>query len=428
MKHPGIFFLIPVFFLLTGCFQGNDDGTLLMWSSNNSQEITFNNKIVDRWNEDHPDRLVHVQPIPEGQSSEEIILAAVVGKTTPDIYANMWQGSVEMYAKAGVLVPLDTLEGFMEFLGSRCSEEVIREITSADGHIYQVPWKVNPIITLYNKNMFKDAGIEDLPGTYSQYLEAGKKIQQDSDGDGYVDRWVGYTTVKVIWYQRLFNFYPMYLAASDGAPLIFDNKAAFDNDYAIGVFRFLQELYNMDYFSRQRMGSSQDPFITERFATLFTGPWQVNYLEKFKPEHMEYGFYHIPVPDGHTGPVYTYGDPKNMVVFNTCDDPQAAWDFISTMINREGDLALLSITGQFPRRSQLSQDPYFSEFFKDNPGLEPFAQQVDYIIGVDNHELIVEVFDIISQEYEACVIYNKKTPEKAIADAARAVDVLLGSN
>ena len=316
----------------------------------------------------------------------------------------------------------------MEFIRDRCDSLTIQEITSSDGHIYQVPWKVNPIITLYNKNMFKDAGIEDLPSTYSQYLEAGKKIQKDSDGDGYVDRWVGYTTVKVIWYQRLFNFYPMYLAASDGAPLIIDNKAAFDNDYAIGVFRFLQELYNKDYFSRQRMGSSQDPFIMERVATLFTGPWQVNYLEKFKPEHMEYGFYHIPVPDGHTGPIYTYGDPKNMVVFNTCNDPQTAWDFISTMINREGDLALLSITAQFPRRSQLSQDPYFSEFFKDNPGLAPFAQQVDYIFGIDNHELIVEVLDIISQEYEACVIYNKKTPEKAIADAAQAVDVLLGSN
>jgi multiple sugar transport system substrate-binding protein len=37
----------------------------------------------------------------------------------------------------------------------------------------------------------------------------------------------------------------------------------------------------------------------------------------------------------------------------------------------------------------------------------------------------VEVFDIISQEYEACVIYGRKTPEAAVKDAADAVDVLL---
>ncbi len=96
-----------------------------------------------------------MQPIPEGQSSEEVILAAVVGKTTPDIYANMWQGNVEMYAHAEVLIPLDTLKGFLEFIQERCdSADVIKEITSSDGHIYQVPWKVNPIMTIYNKNMF----------------------------------------------------------------------------------------------------------------------------------------------------------------------------------------------------------------------------------------------------------------------------------
>ncbi|MBC8488409.1 MAG: extracellular solute-binding protein [Bacteroidetes bacterium] len=424
-KVPVFVILLSVFFV--SCKRNNDNKELLFWSSNNAQEITFSKMLVEKWNKEYPDKPVHVQPIPEGQSSEEIILAAVVGKTTPDIYANMWQGSVEMYAKAGVLVPFDTLDGFMEFIKTRCSDEVISEITSSDGHIYQVPWKVNPIITLYNKGMFELEGINTVPVTYSQYYSAAEKIKKDRDNDGYVDRWIGYTTVKVIWYQRLFNFYPFYLAASNGAPLIKDNKAAFNNDFAIGVFSFLQKLYKNNYFSKQRMAAAQDPFIMQRVATLFTGPWQISYLDKFKPEDLEYSFYPIPVPDNHEGPVYTYGDPKNLVIFNTCKDPQTAWDFIKTIIDKEGDLKLLEITGQFPRRKNLVDDPYFSDFLKQDPKMEIFAQQVEYIKGVDNHELIVEVFDIISQEYEACVIYDRKTPEKAIHDAARAVDVLLGN-
>ena len=419
-------FIIIIGIVISSCKSSKDNEHLLFWSSNNAQEIGYSKKMINQWNKKYPEKQIKFQPVPEGQSSEEIILASVVGKTTPDIYANMWQGSVEMYANAGVLVPFDTLDGFMEFIRERCSEQVIEEITSSDGHIYQVPWKVNPIITLYNKGLFESVGIDSLPKTYSQYLEAGSKIELDKDGDGYIDRWVGYTTVKVIWYQRLFNFYAMYLAASNGAPLIKNNKAAFNNQYAIGVFRFLQELYNRGYFSRQRMSSSQDPFVMERVATLFTGPWQVPYLNKFKPEHLEYGFYSMLVPDDHEGPVYTYGDPKNIVIFNTCEDPQAAWNFISTMINKQGDLSLLETTGQFPRRKNLNADPYFSDFLAANPKLEVFAKQVDYIKGVDNHELIVEIFDIISQEYEACVIYNKKTPEEALADAERAVNVLLG--
>ena len=54
-----------------------------------------------------------------------------------------------------------------------------------------------------------------------------------------------------------------------------------------------------------------------------------------------------------------------------------------------------------------------------------FAKQANFVRGVDNCDVIVEVFDIISQEYEACVIYNMKTPEQAIDDAAKAVNVLL---
>lgn len=421
-----VFLVLSLLLFFTACSNSDEDKQMLFWSSSNAQEITYSTQLLDQWNKDHPEKQIRFQPIPEGQSSEEIILASVVGKTTPDIYANMWQGSVEMFANAGVLIPFDTLDGFMEFIKERCSQEVIDEITSNDGHIYQVPWKANPIITLYNKNLLESAGIDSLPKKYSQYMEAAAKVQADRDGDGYDDRWIGYTTVKVIWYQRLFNFYPLYLAATDGAPLIRDNKAAFNNPEAVGVFHFLQELYNKKYFSRQQMSSSQDPFVMESVATLFTGPWQVPYLNKFKPEHLEFGFYSMLVPDDHEGPVYTYGDPKNIVIFNTCKDPQTAWEFISTMIDKAGDLSLLETTGQFPRRKNLSSDPYFSGFLAANPQLEVFAKQVDYIKGVDNHELIVEIFDIISQEYEACVIYNKKTPEQALADAEKAVNILIG--
>ena len=163
----------------------------------------------------------------------------------------------------------------------------------------------------------------------------------------------------------------------------------------------------------------------ETVATLLTGPWQVPYLEKFKPPDMEYGFLPMMVPEETNMPVYTYGDPKNIVIFNTCPDPVTAWKFLQTLISEQGDFELLRITGQFPRRKNISSNPVFEPYFRENPKLLPFAVQADYLKGVDNHPLIVEVFDIISQEYEACVMYGRKSPEEAIKDAADAVDVLL---
>ncbi|MCK8492569.1 extracellular solute-binding protein [Spirosoma sp. RP8] len=419
--------------LLAGCTQRVDtDRSLTFWCSNNAGEIAFANEFVQRWQQQRPDKPLRYQPIPEGQSSEEIILASVVGKTTPDIYANMWQGSVEMYAKAGVLVPLDTLKGFLEFITARCDSAVIGEITSSDGHIYQVPWKVNPIMLLFNTRLANALNGQKPPYTYAGYLNAGKQIQRDNNGDGYVDQWLGYTEVKAIWYERLFNFYPLYLAASNGAPLIKRDangrmRAAFDNPYAVGVFRFLQTLYRDNYFARERLSATRDPFMAQRIASQFTGPWTIGFVEKFKDPGFEYGTYTMPVPDTHQGPIYTYGDPKNIVIFNTCRDPQAAWEFVRTLVDKAGDLRLMELTAQFPRRKAIDSDPFFRGFLAQNPRLVPFARQTRYIKGVDNSEVIVEVFDIISQEYEACVIFNKKTPEAAIHDAAEAVNVLLMS-
>ena len=400
---------------------------LLFWCSNNDREIKLSISITDKWNQAHPGDLIHLQPVPEGQSSEEVILAAVVGKTTPDIYANMRQESVEMYYKAGVLIQLDTLKGFRQFLNTRCDSVMLSEITSSDGHIYQIPWKVNPIMTIYNKSLFEANNIQSVPKTYSTYMQAAEIFKRNNKGNNLQKRF-GYTETKVLWYQRLFNFYPLYLAASNGAPLISNNRAAFNNKYAIGVFRFLQNLYNNDYFSKESAGASSDPFVAENIATKWTGPWEIPYLYSIPDRHFVFDYYEQIVPDDHIGPIYTYADPKNIVIFNTCTDPQKAWDFLQTLISKEGDLQLLEVSGQLPRRKELETDSYYKSYFERNPMMKRFAKQLPYVKGIDNCEQIVEVLDIISQEYEACVVYGRKTPEKAIAEAAAAVDVLLAGS
>ena len=404
--------------------RGRNSEDLIYWSSNNSQEIEFARYEVNQWNKNNPRMHVSFQPVPEGQSSEEIILAAVVGKTTPDIYSNMWEGDVESYAEAGVLVPLDTLKGFMDFLYSRCDSSVVNEVRSKDGHIYQIPWKTNPIMVIYNKNEFKDAGVTELPQNYSDFFNDANKFSKDTNGDGYIDRWIGYVEPISLWWQRFFDFYPLYLAASGGGSLVKNNRAAFNNKYAVEVFSFLQSLYNHNYFSRQRLSQQQDVFLSGIIATRFTGPWEIRHSEKYKPKGFSYGFFPMPVPDDHKGPVYTYGDPKNIVIFNTCKNPQAAWDFIKIMIDEKGDLKFLEVCDQLPRRKDLETNPVFENYFKQNPKMKIFAAQEKYAKGTDSSPVLKQVFDLISQQYEACVIYGKKTPQQAIKDAADAVNLL----
>jgi multiple sugar transport system substrate-binding protein len=166
-------------------------------------------------------------------------------------------------------------------------------------------------------------------------------------------------------------------------------------------------------------------FLSSVIATRFTGPWEIRHAEKFKPAGFEYAFTTLPVPDDYSGNVYTYGDPKNIVIFNTCRLPGRALEFVLFIVNKRNDLRLLEITTQLPRRKKMTEDPLYLAYFEQNPKMMPFARQADFVRGTDISPQLKEVFDIISLEYEACVIYGVKSPEQAVRDAARAVQVLL---
>ena len=54
-----------------------------------------------------------------------------------------------------------------------------------------------------------------------------------------------------------------------------------------------------------------------------------------------------------------------------------------------------------------------------------FAEQIPYAVGVDRTIYLQEIFDIISQEFDAACVHGVKTPEEGISDAAKRVRLLL---
>ncbi len=398
---------------------------LTYWSANNQDEIYVAEQLVAEWNVAHPGIQVKHQPIPESRSSEEVILAAVVGRTTPDIYSNMWPGDVESYVRAGTLVALDSLAGFDSLSAARFTPERLRESYSNDGHVYQILWKTNPVMMVYNKKMFAEAGLNKPPSTYEDFLEAGERIGRDTDGDGYVDRWVGITQILVAWWQRFFDYYALYIAASDGKTLLADDAVAFDNEVSVEVFRFLKTLFDRGYFPRERMDARADVFMNGIVATRFTGPWTITQLEKYAPEGFDYDFAPLPRPRSSSGPAYTYGDYKSIVIFSNTKYPEESWEFVKHLVSRKSDLNLLSTAHQLPIRKTILQDSLFTPYFVRNPKMRAFAGQSDYVRGVDHSPVLREIFDAISQEFEACVIYGTKTPEDAVRSAAYRAHVVM---
>ncbi|RKY73529.1 MAG: sugar ABC transporter substrate-binding protein, partial [Candidatus Latescibacterota bacterium] len=229
--------------LLSSCSGGGGSGRteLVYWSAANVQEVELAEKLTEIWNEGHPQvRVVHL-PIPESRSSEEVLLAAVAARTTPDVCSAIWPGVVEQFVRARALVRLDTFPDFFRVMESRMGRKVLEQYRSSDGGFYQVPWKTNPILIGYNKKLFEEAGIERPPRTYSEFLKAGEKVTKDLDGDGMPDRWMMFVSTDVRWWQRFFDFYTFYIAASGGRTLLEGRKVSFEDSAAVQVFRFFRE-------------------------------------------------------------------------------------------------------------------------------------------------------------------------------------------
>ncbi len=420
-----IFRVIIILIVSAGCGQKlrTADDDLIYWSANNPYEQEVARAVVKEWNELHPDIQVHHQPIPEGQSSEEVILAAIVGGTTPDIYSNVWPGDTEFYVRANAVVCLSEFPDCESFLKDRCPEDLVELSRSRDGRLYQVPWKSNPILMQYNIKMFREVGFDAPPRTYSEYFAAAEKIAKLGSKNRKL--WVGVRDIKIDWWQRFFDFYTFYIAASGGNTLVRGDSILFENEAAIDVFDFFSRIYRNGYYPLQNVSRSGDLFLLERVASRFTGPWEITHTEKFMPEGFEYGFAPIPVPDDYEGPVYTYGDPKNIVIFSTCARPEDAWEFVKFLVSRKNDYRLLKLATQLPVRKDILTDSLFLDYFEANPRMLPFAEQLQYVRGVDQSPVMKEIFDAISQEYEAAVLYEIKTPEQAIHDIARRVRLIL---
>jgi len=401
-------------------------GTITYWCSSNPSEIALAQELVSAWNqESHPIKVL-LQPIPASQSSEEVLLAAIAGGTTPDICSNMWPGAMDEFIHAGGLVRLDQFPDFFEYNLKRVPPDLMETFAASDSHYYQLPWKTNPIMVMYNKRMFSEAGITELPRTYSQFLAAGAKLTLDKDGDGQIDQWLGYRNIKPIWWQRFFDYYTFYIAASGGKSLFDGDSLIFDNQASVEVFQLFQNIYQKGYFPITEF--SGDQFVGGHLATSITGPYTIAHVERFKSPGFEYGFFPIPLPDNYTGPLYTYGDHKNISIFSTSKRPAAAWEFAKYLISKAADLRLLELCSQIPIRMDLTSDPYFASYFSHNPMMTKFADQATFTQGVDGAAELKEIFDAISQEFEACALYNARTPAASIHRAAKRAQVIINWN
>ncbi len=147
-------------------------------TTNNAQEVTSGKSMVATWNTTPPPRRRWRQEIPAGKSSEEVIGAAITAGNAPCLVLNTAPAAVPGFQKQGGLVALDDFPDGKQYLQSRVGDR-LSQYASPDGKYYQMPWKSNPVMIFYNKELFKKAGLDaEHPklASYQDFLNTSRKL------------------------------------------------------------------------------------------------------------------------------------------------------------------------------------------------------------------------------------------------------------
>ena len=317
-------------------------GPIKIWLSNNPEEIAWGEEMVDAWNAEHPDEEITAQEIPAGKSSEEVIGAAITAGNAPCLVFNTSPAAVPQFQKQGGLVALDSFPDGKEYVEERTGDAA-EQYQSPDGQYYQLPWKANPVMIFYNKDLMKKAGVdpENPPlATYDEFLATSEKIVSSGAAEAAI--WPAPSSE---FYQSWFDFYPLFAAETGGTQLVEDGKATFNSPEGQAVAEFWKTMYDEGYSQNEKYNG--DSFADGKAAMAIVGPWAIAVYG----EDINWGAAPVPTSGGTSAEeTYTFSDAKNVAIYSACEAQGTAWEVLKFATSEEQDGSLLENTGQMPMR------------------------------------------------------------------------------
>ncbi|ANP72496.1 extracellular solute-binding protein [Cryobacterium arcticum] len=400
-----------------GASSGGSDsrGDITIWYSNNETEIAWGKQMVSAWNADHPDEQVKAQEIPAGKSSEEVIGAAITAGNAPCLVFNTAPVAVPQFQKQGGLVDLSSFEDGASYIEERTGE-ASSQYQDADGDYYQMPWKSNPVMIFYNKDMFAAAGLDpENPqlSTYDDFLATSRTLVASGAAPNAI-----YPAPTSQFFQSWFDFYPLYAAETGGTQLVEDGEATFNDADGAAVAEFWKTLYSEGLAGKEQYQG--DSFADGQAAMSIVGPWAVSVYK----DAVNWGA--VPVPTSAGTPAedtYTFSDAKNVGMFTACENQATAWDVLKFATSEEQDGQLLELTGQMPLRADLTT--VYPDYFAANPAYQQFGDQASRTVEVPSVANSVAVWQAFRDAYTKSVITGDGDVAGSLDDAATKVNDLI---
>lgn len=301
-------------------------------------------------------------------------------------------------ARAGTIVSLSDFDGALEL--SDQIFEGAQEPLIIEDEIYGYPIRANSVQLVYNKQMFRDVGLdpEKPPVTYEQVIEYAEALTKyDDDGNVLVygieaglssdPHWTSHVFTPILW-----SFGGGYLDDDGNAAL--NSQAAYDAAEYWKTILLDKELSPSDRITQG--------FQNEQVAMVITGEWEIRaYKEDFP--NLDFGFATLPVPDESVTPQIPLGG-RACVIPKNVEYENAAWELLKWVMSDEEQMRYTSNEVGLTPKNTLLDDPWFDDNLEYKHCLDdmkyvrakaaPDILQMNTILGNALQEIYINGADI----------------------------------
>lgn len=280
--------------------------------------------------------------------------------------------------------------------------------------IYGVPIDVTTIQFLYNKTLFRRAGLdpEKPPQAWDEFLAAGKTISR-LGLPGLVSGWGEIWMIDCLASNLAFN-----IMGEDKVMATYRGKVPYTDPDWVRVFSLLDELGKSKILANDIVTmvnkSAEQLFANERAGMAFNGSWAVNVYAGMNP-NLNYGVFPTPqVSAKHSHVVWGAAGSSFMVNARSAKAMEAV-QFLKWLTDKPQQEFLVTSTRNLPAVKDV-----------DGPVpavLKEFAQGMEIAVHPSRYPVteiptVIERFDKAIQS----ILIGEKTPEEAAREVQAAKD------
>jgi arabinogalactan oligomer/maltooligosaccharide transport system substrate-binding protein len=336
---------------------GKSDGpvTITWWdTSNATNEAPTYKALVQQFEAANKNIKVKYVNVPFDQAQNKFDTAAGASGA-PDVLRSE-VGWTPAFAKKGYFLPLDGTDALAD--QAKFEPNLIKQ-AQYQGKTYGVPLVTDTLALVYNKALFKKAGITDAPKTWDELKADAAKIDAKEHVYGYWGSTQAY-------YAQSFLYGEGTDTVDATAKKITVDSAAAQKAYGTWLSLFKgQGLHKADT-TADAYAHIQDAFVNGKVAAIIQGPWEITNFYKGSAFKDKNNLGIATVPAGSSGKAGAPTGGHNLAVYAGSDKAHqaAALKFVKFMTSAKSQETIALKNSTLPTRS----DAYTAQV-KADPGI-----------------------------------------------------------